>query len=305
MASDREIKLRIRSVRGIGQLTNAMKMVASSQIRKVETKAKAGRPYTAKLRSVMQELTGQVGDDSHPLLVSRPVEKVGVICLGSDKGLCGSYNANLIKLTNDVFAALPGGKPAKLIVLGSKIQRQLKRRGLKADHYYQDWQPDFSLAQKLADICADWYLKGEVDEVICCYTEAISMLSNVACSSRILPLTQPNKEEGLKVGEVTKASKNAPEASPEVNQGRSFIFEPSAEEALEYIVPSYLRVMMLQMLLESKTSELGSRLKAMTNATENAEKLAQELTLEYYRIRQNNITTEIIEISSGAEALNS
>lgn len=285
MASDRELKLRIRSVSSIGQLTKAMKMVASAQIRKVESRVKASRPYADKLKNVVQEMTAQMGPGAHELLVERPIERVGVIVVSSDNGLCGSYNANVLRLASHGIDSLPDGQLAKLVVLGGKAARHCRRRGLTIDILEEDWKPGFELARRLADQCAQWYLANEVDEIRCYYTEAISMLSNQPRELRMLPLAAI--EEGQAISHVP------------------YIFEPSAEEALNVILPSYLRVMMQQVLLESKTSELGSRLKAMTNASDNAEKLAGELTLQYYRIRQNNITNEIIEISSGAEALKS
>lgn len=300
MASDREIKLRIRSVNGIGQLTKAMKMVASSQIRKVENLAKSGRPYAEKLRAVVEEISRRLGDLSHPLLAEREVHKVGVVIVGSDSGLCGSYNGNVFRVATQGLEQIPGGSPAKLILIGGKAISFFQRRGFKADLCLEDWEPEFATATKVADMCAEWFLKGEVDEVRCYYTEAVSTLKNEPRVFRLLPLSNPAAAESMKVGEVVPDR----DGKEETSDFGDYIFEPSPETALEKILPSYLRIVVRQLLLESKCSELGSRLRAMTNATDNAEKLAAELTLQYYRIRQNNITTEIIEISSGADALN-
>lgn len=282
MASERDIKLRIRSVRNIQQITKAMKMVAAARIRKVESQAKASRPYAAKLKDVVRELTSQVEEASHPLMAVRPVRRVGLVVVTSDKGLCGSYNSNLLRLAQASMADLPEGTLAKFVVIGGKGRRYYQRRRREADRLYTGWNPDLSLASELADLCTDWFVSGEVDEVRCLYTRSLSTLVQQPVDERILPL-----------------------ASDEVGgEGqRPYLFEPGPEEALSRILPRYLRVVLHQILLESRTAELGARLRAMTNATENADKLASELTLEFYRIRQENITTEILEISSGAEAL--
>lgn len=282
MASERDIKLRIRSVRNIQQITKAMKMVASARIRKVETQAKASRPYARKLQAVVQELTAQMDGASHPLMEVRPVRRVGVLVVTSDKGLCGSYNSNLLRLTHASLADLPGGAPARLVVVGNKGRRYFQRRRYEVDRVYGGWNPEVSLARELAALCTEWFLGGEVDEIRCYYTRAVSMLVQTPTEERILPLAGPEGEEVRPL---------------------PYLFEPGPEQALDQILPRYLQIILHQVLLESRTSELGARLRAMTNATDNADKLASELTLEFFRIRQENITTEILEISSGAEAL--
>ncbi|MCR5663036.1 MAG: ATP synthase F1 subunit gamma [bacterium] len=282
MASDRELKLRIKSVQSIGQLTKAMKMVASAQLRKIEGMTAAGRPYAEKLKEAITEMTSRLGDDIHPLMAVREVTKTGVIIIGSDSGLCGAYNSNVFKVAGKALDDMEDD-PARMILLGSKATRFFTRRGYKPDKTVLDWKPEYELAKELADMCAAWFLSGEIDEVICYYTQPVNKLVSKPKSMRILPMAESD-------GKVS---------------GVPYIFEPSAKEALERIMPSYLRILFRQILFDSKSAELGSRLNAMSNATDNADKLAAELTLQYYRIRQNNITTEIIEISSGAEALNS
>ena len=282
MASDRDIKLRIRSVRNIQQITKAMKMVAAARIRKVETQAKASRPYAHKLQEVVHQMTAQMEESAHPLLAVRPVQRVGVLIVGSDKGLCGSYNSNVFRKALQGLAELPGGKPARLALVGGKTRRFFQRRHFQADQVHAPWDPTLELAQELADLLSRWFLEGEVDEVRCFYTRAISKLAQEPVEEVLLPVV----------------GKKAAHATP-----LPYLYEPGPEEALERILPGYLRTLVHQVLLEARSAELGARLRAMTNATDNADKLASELTLEFYRIRQNNITTEILEISSGAEAL--
>lgn len=283
MPSDRDIKLRIRSVRNIQQITKAMKMVAAARIRKVEMQMKASRPYAQKLKQVVQDMTSQMEGAVHPLMTVRPLQKVGVVIVSSDKGLCGSYNTNLLRLAQQYLAELPGGRLGKLVLIGGKGSRFCQRRKIQGDRVYVGWNPSLEFAQELADLCTEWYVSGEVDEVRVFYTRAVSAMTQLPTEERILPL----------VGEDAAADAHV----------LPYEFEPSPEGALNLILPRYLRVIWYQVLLESKTSELGARLRAMSNATDNADKLASELTLEFYRIRQSNITNEILEISSGAEAL--
>lgn len=283
MASERDIKLRIRSVRNIQQITKAMKMVAAARIRKVEMQMKASRPYARKLKEVVQEMTSQMEGAVHPLMTVRPIQKVGVIVVSSDKGLCGSYNTNLLRMAHAYLGSLPGGRLGKLVLIGGKGNRFCQRRKIHGDQVHTGWAPTLEFAQELADLCTDWYLSGEVDEVRVFYTRAVSAMVQSPTEERILPLAGEDEK-----GEV---------------QTLPYEFEPSAEGALNLILPRYLRVVLYQILLEARTSELGARLRAMTSATDNADKLASELTLDFYRIRQSNITNEILEISSGAEAL--
>jgi len=282
MASDRDIKLRIRSVGNIGKITRAMKMVAAARLRKVETQTRASRPYARKLQDVVAEMSGAAEETGHPLLQVSPVQKVGVVVIGADKGLCGSYNSNIFRLAYSRLGSLPGGGPARVVLVGTKTRRFFQRRDLQPDRVFTGWDPDLALARDLADLLSGWFVGGEVDEIRCFYTRAVSAMTQEPSEERILPLAEPEGRSGRQA---------------------SLLFEPGAQQALNQILPAYLRIRLHQVLLESRTSELGARLRAMTNATENADKLASELTLEFYRIRQENITTEILEISSGAEAL--
>ncbi len=296
MASDRELKRRIKSVQDIGQITKAMKMVASAQLRKVESRSMEAKPYTEKLKAVVGKLSSQAGEAATPEMIPHPLEKgekprIAVLIVASDNGLCGSYNANLFKFVEKHLEEQQA-PPTKSIMLGNKAIRYFSKRGIVPDHKVSKWKPEFTLAKNLVDVCTKWFLNNEVDEVHCFYTEALTKMSCEPRHLRLLPLACQdylNAEPGPAAQDFTKQV--------------DYIFEPNAKEALAKIIPSYLRIIMQQVLLESKSSELGSRLKAMTNASDNADALAAELTLAYYRIRQNNITTEIIEISSGAEAL--
>ncbi len=284
MSNLRDIKNRIKSVRNIQQITKAMKMVAAARIRKAEDQLKAARPYAEALKTMVGELTEGMDEVLHPLMEVRPVERVAVVIVSSDKGLCGGYNNNLLKLAwEDVGTQLPD----RLVAIGAKVNKYLARRKVDPTVAKMSWEPNFELAEELAELLTDWFVSGEVDQVVCYYTQAASAVNQVAVREVLLPL---QTEDVAEVGEGG-ASKV------------SFKFEPSADATLEALLPRYVRNSIYKVLMESKVAELGARLKAMTNATDNADKLADELTLQFFRLRQEAITNEILEISGGAEAL--
>ncbi|GMU52311.1 MAG: ATP synthase gamma chain [Candidatus Xenobia bacterium] len=283
MASERDIKRRIKSCRNVQQITKAMKMVAAARIKKAENRLKASKPYALKLQEVVTELCSQLEGALHPLMEARPVEKVGVVIVTSDKGLCGAYNNNLLKLAFNYLETTLRSKTVKLMAVGSKGVKFLTRRRRAIAVERVKWNPEYPLAQELAQELSHWYTSGEVDQVLCFYTQSISAMNQKPVLETLLPL---------------KAEKKEGEQSP-----LPYDFEPSAEQSLGILLPRYLQTLMFRVLMESRVAELGSRLKSMTNATDNADKLAGELTLLFYRIRQDNITKEILEISGGAEAL--
>jgi F-type H+-transporting ATPase subunit gamma len=280
MASERDIKRRIKTVRNTQQITKAMKMVASARIKKADDRLKAARPYSAKLQEIMQVLVDSMDEVLHPLMDRRPVKRVGILVVTSDKGLCGAYNNNLLK---QVWSYVGTRDPRnyELIVVGGKGDKFFRRRKVVPHASHTGWSPDFHLAQSISDEVTDWFASGRVDEFVCFYTQSVSAATQKPAQETLLPIA-PAKGEGASV---------------------SFEFEPSPEQALNILLPRYIRNTLYRILLESRVSELGARLKSMSNATDNANKLAGELTLDYYRIRQNSITNEILEISGGAEAL--
>ena len=280
MSSLKDIKNRIKSVRNIQQITKAMKMVAASRIRKAEDQLKAARPYAEKLKEVVFDLTSGMEEVLHPLMEVRQVENVAVIVVSSDKGLCGAYNNNLLTMA---WKDLEKESPHKLVSIGAKCSKYLQRRGVKPDESLINWEPKFEVAEEYAALVTDWFVSGEVDQVVVYYTQAVSSMTQEPVREVVLPL----QKEGLdqEIGAIP------------------YEFEPSADAALEVLLPRYVRNVIFKILMEAKVAELAARLKAMSNATDNADKLADELTLQFFRLRQAAITTEILEISSGAEAL--
>lgn len=280
MSSLRDLKNRIKSVRNIQQITKAMKMVAAARIRKAEDQLKAARPYALKLKEVVSDLTAGMDEVLHPLMEVRPVRNTAIIVVSSDKGLCGAYNNNLLKLAWNELKSKP---PAQLVAIGGKVNKYLARRKVVPNLSRINWAAEFELAQEYALLVTDWFVSEQVDEVVVYYTKAVSAMTQEPVREVILPLQKGGEEEA--------------------NQTVPYDFEPSAEKALEVLLPRYLRNEIFKVLMESKVSELAARLKAMSNATDNADKLAGELTLQYFRLRQEAITNEILEISGGAEAL--
>ncbi|MBQ7502933.1 ATP synthase F1 subunit gamma [bacterium] len=321
MASDRELKTRIKSVESIGQITGAMKMVASSQIRKVEQLALEGRAYADCIRRVVRGVSKHINTFKHPVLELGPVEKIGVIVIGGDSGLCGPYNSNLARHAVKTLKSLPK-KLNKLLCLGGKADKALRKAGYTPDETLLKWEFSPELADNIVNKCREWYENNEADEILVVYTNAITMLTCETRTFQLVPLKALKYGKDLAIGEVNDSASlgfdqldirkeiadkeemlYGDEDDDEDDSIIDYIFEPSIEEALTVVVRAYFRAVVMQLLLESKTSELGSRVKAMSNATDNAKALAEELTLQYYRVRQESITNEIIEISSGAEAL--
>jgi F-type H+-transporting ATPase subunit gamma len=281
MSSLRDLKNRIKSVRNIQQITKAMKMVAAARIKSAEDKLKAARPYADKLKEVVFTLTSGLDEVLHPLMEVRPVKNVAVVIVSSDKGLCGAYNNNLLKMA---WKDIHDRKPSRLLAVGAKVNKYLARRSVKPDVAKVNWAAEFELAQEYALLLSEWFISGEVDQVVVYYTQAVSAMTQAPVREVILPLEDEGRA-GEELGSIP------------------FEFDPSAQQALEILLPRYLRNVIFKILMESKVSELAARLKAMSNATDNADKLAGELTLEFFRVRQEAITNEILEISGGAEAL--
>lgn len=280
MSSLRDLKNRIKSVRNIQQITKAMKMVAAARIKKAEDQLKAARPYADKLREVVFDLTSGMDEVLHPLMEVRPVKNVAIIVVSSDKGLCGAYNNNLLKMAWKEIHEQP---PARLVAMGGKVAKYLARRHVQPTVTKLNWAAEFDLAQEYATMVTEWFTSGEIDQVVVYYTQAVSAMTQKPVREVILPLQKEGTTE--EVGAIP------------------YDFEPSANAALEVLLPRYVRNMIFKVLMESKVSELAARLKAMSNATDNADKLAGELTLQFFRVRQEAITNEILEISGGAEAL--
>ncbi len=291
MPSTRDIRRRIRSVKNTAQITKAMQMVASSKMRKAQLAALAGRPYAALMNKVLASVSGHEGDFKHPLLERREVKKRAVILVSTDKGLCGALNSNLMREAskfdrNTTVFVCAGRKGSQFIAR--------TRRTLVAEFTYKD-SPQFSEARAVSKFAQDLLLRREVDDVDILFTKFISTLVQKPEVRPLLPIGELN---GVKAGIGQDKS-----VEPVADAGLEYLFEPNAEQVLGELLPHYLNFQVYQILLEAKASEHSSRMVAMKNATDNASQLIKDLTLEYNKLRQANITKELLEITTAQMAL--
>jgi F-type H+-transporting ATPase subunit gamma len=288
MPSTRDIRRRIRSVKNTAQITKAMQMVAAAKMRKAQQAALAGRPYASLMNEVLGEVSGSAGDFTHPLMEKREVRKRAVIVVGSDKGLCGGLNSNLMreaaKFDRDATIFITAGRKASQFIARTKRQ-------LAAEFTYKD-VPLFGEARAISKFARDLFTKGEVDQVDILYTNFISTLNQ---KPEVIPF--------LPVGEIKGVGASVHEESALAKGTVEFLFEPGADAVLGAMLPHYLNFRVYQVLLEAKASEQSSRMVAMKNATDNAKQLIKDLTLEYNKLRQANITKELLEITSAAMAM--
>jgi len=291
MPSTRDIGRRIKSVKNTAQITKAMQMVAASKMRRAQQSALAGRPYASLMNEVLAEVTFHAGDFTHPLMEKRQDGKRAVVVVSTDKGLCGALNSNLMR------EAAKFDKAASIyITAGRKASQFIARtkRQLAAELTYK-YAPLFGEARAISKFAQDLFLKGEVTRVDVLFTNFISTLNQ-----------RPEVFPFLPVGELkaVTAGVHGHAMGEKLLKGASeFIFEPKVEEVLGALLPHYLNFQMYQILLEAKASEHSSRMVAMKNATDNAKELIKDLTLEYNKLRQANITRELLEITSAAMAM--
>lgn len=291
MANLRDIRRRIRSVKNTAQLTKAMQMVASSKMRKAQEAATAGRPYAQLLTKVLSEVSQHTGDLVHPLMEFRPVNRKAIVLVTTDRGLCGALNSNLFREVLKVDSA-----STVFIAAGRKGAQFIARtkRKLIAEFSYRD-TPSFSEARAISNFARDLFLKGEVDQVDVLYTNFISTVTQKPQYSSFLPI---GRLSGL-TGDISGETSGVPLAGGTTE----FLFEPEPQTVLGSLLPHYLNFLMYQFLLEAKASEHSARMVAMKNATDNANELIRDLTLEYNKIRQATITKELIEIATAAASV--
>ena len=280
MAGVRDIRRRIRSVRNMQQITKAMKMVSAAKLRKAQQKLNAARPYAHQLQGVLERLSQVPGDTVHPLLIKRPVQRVVYVVITSDRGLCGGYNANLIRKTAGLIAETQ--QEVKLVTVGRKGRDFFRRGkiGFLAEFVALGDEPSFNQAKEIAQEVVRLYEQGEADEVYLMYTEFVSAINARPTQIKLLPIEKP-----------------------EGKQGKEYIFEPSPDQILASLLPKYVETQIFRSILEGKASEQGARMTAMSSATDNAKDMIDRLSLVMNRARQAAITKEISEIVGGAAAL--
>ena len=282
MPSLKDLRKRIGSVRSTQQITKAMKVVAAAQLRRAQEAAERARPYAAKLTEMFAAVVGGLTEEAHPLLARREENRIDLIVLTSDRGLCGGFNANLLR-QSEAFQREHGERTTRLMLVG--------RKGL--DHYRRQRVeplfertgvlkvPALEVARALAEHVTTRFATDESDAVYLVYSRFQSAITQVPTVVRLLPVDAP-AEDASSV---------------------DYIFEPPRPELLAKLLPRYIETRLLQALLESIASEFGARMTAMDNATRNASEMIDRLTLSMNRARQSAITTELMEIVSGAEAL--
>lgn len=291
MPSTRDLRRRIKSVTGTSKITKAMQMVASSKMRRAQQAALAGRPYAQLMVSILADLGGDLSELSHPLLEKREVRKTGVLLITSDKGLCGALNSNLLrevsKLDPESTVFVCAGRKGAQFVGRTK-------RNLAADFPYSD-NPSFAESRTMARFIQEMFIKGEVDEVVVMYSRFVNTISQTPEAFRLLPLSD--------VSRVKSGVGEEPEPIAQDRVELDFLFEPDPSHVLGAMLPHFVNFAVHQLLLDAKASEQSARMVAMKNATDNAKQLIKDLTLEYNKLRQANITSELLEITTAQMAL--
>jgi F-type H+-transporting ATPase subunit gamma len=298
MATAREIKKRIRSVKNIAQITRALEATSASKVRRAQARVLASRAYAEKAWEILINVqkTSQSGTPLHPLLTPRDeIESVKVILVTSDRGLAGAYNTNMIRTARRFTHRL--GKPASFVTIGRKGRDSIIRVGEKvvAEFSNKD-NPTIADVSPIARLVIDEFLSGEVDEVLIAYTDFINTLTQAPRVRQLLPLT-PFQTEDMVLAEMLKAQ-------PALSSMKGdYEYEPGPEAILNEIVPRFTTLQLYEAVLEAQASEHSARMVAMRNASENASALTVDLTLMYNKARQAAITAEILDIVGGAEAL--
>lgn len=281
MQSMRDIRRRIKSVENIQKITRAMKMVAAAKLKRAQKRAEGARAFSAKTQTIFRNVAGAATDTSHPLLQSHEGDRVGMIVITSDRGLAGGYN---VRLLNETVQQIQDKSKTSIITIGRKGRDYFRRRGYNIISEYLGIGdvPSFALAQRIAREVIHLYETQTIDRVYLCFMRFKSAMTQLPVVQSLLPIV-PEKETEERMTE--------------------YIYEPSAAEVLDWILPKYLENIIYSALLEAKASEFGAQMTAMESATENAQEMIEKLVLSYNRARQAAITTEISEIVGGAEAL--
>lgn len=286
MATLRDIKRRINSVKSTAKITRAMKMVSAAKLRRAQEKMFALRPYAEKITEVLSSLSQPVEQDIHPLLMPRPRKTVEVLILTSDKGLCGAFNSNVIKTGVNLINRLKSeGFEVSISTIGRKARDYFKRRGVELREVWTglSGKITYASAQEVARNLMEHYMDETFDEVHLVYNEFKTVVAQRVVELKLLPIAPVEHETDKEM--------------------KDFLFEPSEEEVFNRLLPKSIEILVYRAMIESQASEEAARMTAMENATTNAEDMIDRLTLEYNKARQASITKELMDIVGGAEAL--
>ncbi len=283
MATLKQIRSRIRTAKNIQQITRAMKLVATARLKRATDRVLEARPYSEKLKAVMGSIASGGDPPDHPLMAKRPIKKIGVIVITSDRGLAGSYNTNVIRKAGDFMREQAAA--TAVIAVGKKGSTFFSKRAYDVIRSLSVPSSGARLsdADEVANFAREKFESGELDAIYVCYAKFFSPIRQTPQVVQLLPIEPPSGEAA--------------------GESLSFDFEPDAESLLATLLPRYFRTLVWQALVESTASEFGARMTAMTSATDNAGKMIQDLTLKANRERQSTITTQILEVVGGAEAL--
>ncbi|MBU0983019.1 MAG: ATP synthase F1 subunit gamma [candidate division Zixibacteria bacterium] len=287
MATLREVKKRIRSVKSTKRITKAMEMVAAAKLRRAQQRVEQAKPYAQKLDEMLSHLAaGSTGEISHPYFEERPIKKRTLVVIASDRGLCGSFNS-LVMRKADAWLAEHRDTDNELVLIGKRTNDYYRRRDKNILAFYGDWGGvmDYGRAREIAAMLTGRFVSGDTDEITFIYTRFINMVKYRITMEKYLPVARPEVSED-EHGAVS-----------------DYIFEPDSRHIYSALMPSYANTKMITALVESLASEHGSRMMAMGNATNNAGEMVENLTLDYNKARQAQITKELLEVVSGADAL--
>jgi len=291
----KDIQRRIKSVKNTQQITKAMKMVSAAKLRRAQENIESARPYAEKMQELVTSLASMSSPESHPLLAGKGGPRAGLVLITSDRGLCGGFNTYLMRKAEDFMADREPGD-VSLSITGKRAIDYFKKRDVKTldTRVATSGTPSYDSARETALKFIGLFLAGELDEVHIIYSQFESALTQTPVVQRLLPLAPQKGEQ-----EAEEEDKDETGATVEV------IYEPSVDKVLASLLPKYIEVQLYRALLESSASEHGARMTAMDSASRNASDMIGSLTLRYNRLRQAAITSELMEIISGSEALKS
>ena len=291
MSTVREIRGRIKSIQNTEKITRAMKMVASVKFRKAQQNVVSARPYSKRLNHILKHLIPSIEEVNNELLKKREVKKICVVVVAADRGLCGSFNTNLLKaaafMLDDKYGEYLRNHNASIITVGKKAYDYFYKRhyDIYARYINVFDKLEFQAAEKIVNEIISGYIERKFDKVVVIYNEFKSVMQSKITEEQILPI------EAFESGDETKGN------------AANYIFEPSCDEIVNILLPRHLNTQMWQVMLESYASEQAARMTAMDTATTNANDLVKDLTITFNRARQASITKELLEVVAGAEAL--
>jgi F-type H+-transporting ATPase subunit gamma len=293
MKGIREIKTRIKAIKSTSQITKAMQLIAAFKMKRSQQMLIANRPYALLFEEILSSAFAQLEPDSiqHPLIGERPIRSRGILVISTDRGLCGALNSNLFRLIQPIESS------AKFVTIGRKASQYLHRtnRSILADFQISD-AAHFSEIRLVIEYMLECYINNEIDTIEVLYPHFVNVLKQDSCLDKLVPIL--NVEEALK--QLGKRINNKNPDTTADNDKRLMLFEPDAKTILDNLIPLFVKYELYERLLEARASENSARMVAMKNATDNAEQLLSDLTLEYNKARQAAITQEIVEIAGAS-----